>query len=123
MIYIAVGLAVLVGIVLLFTWLSKSDNKEEEPMKEVDADCCGAHEVCELDLNKLSEEIVYFEDEDLDKFSTREEGSYGDEEIDEFRDVLYTLRKNEIADWLHSLELRKILIPVELKQETLDLMK
>ncbi len=92
-------------------------SKEEEPLVLPDEECCGAHEVCEVDLKKLSEEIVYFEDEELDAFRQIDSNHYNDDEIEQFREVLYTLKKREINDWLHSLELRKIAIPEILKPE------
>lgn len=124
MLYLALCIVALVGIVFLFTYFSKSKNKgeEEEEINEVPADCCGAHEVCEADLKRLSEEIVYFDDEDLDKYKDKGELGYEDNEIDEFRDILYTLKQEEIGDWLHSLELRRVFVPVELKSEVISLL-
>ena len=45
--------------------------------------------------------------------------TYSDEEIEEFREVLYTMRTDEVAGWLHSLELRRVNLPDELKDEVL----
>ncbi len=73
--------------------------------------------ICEVDLKKLSEEIIYFEDEELDAYSETPDNAYQDEAIEQFREILYTLKKNEINDWLHSLELRKIAVPDILKPE------
>lgn len=124
MLYLVLCIVVLVGIVIVFSYFSKDKNtgKQEEEINEVPADCCGAHEVCEADLKKLSEKIEYFDDEDLDQYKEKGELEYEDNEIEEFRDVLYTLNKEEISDWLHSLELRKIFVPVELKSEVIALL-
>ena len=43
-------------------------------VKEVDAECCGQHEVCERDslLAAVSKKIEYYDDEELDQFIGRE---------------------------------------------------
>jgi len=122
MIYLIIGLIVLVAIVIAATLLSKPSKEGEEEIKEVDAECCGAHEICELDLRKLNNDIVYFEDEELDIFKHRQATEYNEEEIDEFRDILYTLKSEEIREWINSLEIRQINLPEPLKQETLSLL-
>jgi len=116
-----VGIAGLAFLTTYFgqTWKSKKDGTAEvetsaEPMEE----CCGAHEICETDLiNKLSEEIIYFEDEELDVYKSFEENDFNDDQIDEFREVLYSLKENEMEAWLRSLELRKIELPSIIKSE------
>jgi len=122
MIYLIIGLIVLVAIVIAATLLSKPSKEGEEEIKEVDAECCGAHEICELDLRKLNNDIVYFEDEELDTYKHRQPTEYNEDEIDEFRDILYTLKSEEIREWINSLEIRQINLPEPLKQETLSLL-
>lgn len=119
-----IALVGIAGIAFLTTyfgqrWKSKKDENEEseasaEPMEE----CCGAHEVCETDLiNKMSEEIFYYEDQELDAYKNFEENDFDDDQIDEFREVLYSLKENEMEGWLRSLELRKIELPSIIKSE------
>jgi len=122
MIYLIIGLIVLVAIVIAATLLSKPSKEGEEEIKEVDAECCGAHEICKLDLRKLNNDIVYFEDEELDTYKHRQPTEYNEDEIDEFRDILYTLKSEEIREWINSLEIRQINLPEPLKQETLSLL-
>lgn len=85
--------------------------------KKVDFECCGLHEVCEKESLRALEDVEYYEDEELDRFRGRT--TYSDEEIEEFREVLYTMRTDEVAGWLHSLELRRVNLPDELKDEVL----
>ena len=88
--------------------------------KELYQGCCGAHEVCETErLNTTTKDIIYFADEELDAYKGRTSDSYTDEEIDEFEDVLLTLRENETAEWLKSLQLRGIEIPEIIKDQAL----
>mgnify|MGYP000422231027 CR=1 FL=1 len=58
-------------------------------VKEVDAECCGQHEVCERDslLAAVSKKIEYYDDEELDQFIGREGNMYTEEETEQFRDV------------------------------------
>jgi 3-phosphoshikimate 1-carboxyvinyltransferase len=77
--------------------------------------CCGQHEVCEMDSLLDVSEADYYEDEELDRFRGRT--SYSEEEVEEFREVLYTMRPDEVSGWLHSLELRRVNLPDELKDE------
>lgn len=80
--------------------------------------CCGQHEVCEKEsLRKRVQDIDYYEDEELDRFRGRT--TFNDEEVEEFREVLYTMRTDEVAGWLRSLELRQVPLPDELKDEVL----
>lgn len=88
-------------------------------VKEVDAECCGQHEVCEKDslLAAVSKKIEYYDDEELDRFIGREGNKYTEEEADLFRDVLYTTQDDEVAGWVRSLQLRGIELPDAIKDE------
>lgn len=86
-----------------------------------DSGCCGQHEVCEKDslLAAISEEIEYYEDEELDRFRGMPSDGYSQEEVEEFRYVLYTMRTDEVAGWVRSLQLRAVELPDELKDEVI----
>ena len=107
--------------------ISLDVNNHEEydaRMKELEAStCCGAHEVCEKEqmIRALREKIEYFNDEELDAYQGIGENDYTDEQIEEFREVLYTMQTNEIEDWLKSLSLRGVALPILLKDETCQL--
>lgn len=82
--------------------------------------CCGAHTVCEkTSLSPVTGEIVYFDDEELDRFAGREADDYTPEEIEEFRDVLLTLRPEEVAGWGRSIQVRGITLPSPIRDELL----
>lgn len=72
-------------------------------------------------MAKATEEPEYFDDEELDNFEGREADDYSADETSMFANVLYTMRQNEVADWLISLEKRGINLPVELRDEALML--
>ena len=86
---------------------------------EVEGECCGQHEVCERDslLAAVSKKIEYYDDEELDRFRGTAADAYDDAAVDEFRDVLYTLKDTEVAGWLRSLQLRAVNLPDALKDE------
>ena len=61
--------------------------------------------------------IEYYEDEELDTFIGRPAESYTDDEAEQFSDVLYTMRQDEVAAWCRSLNLRGIQLPNQIKDE------
>jgi hypothetical protein len=84
-----------------------------------DTECCGQHEVCEKEslLAAVSRSVEYYNDEELDRFRGRPSDGYTDDEVEEFREVLYTCREEEVAGWSRSLQLRGIELPDALKDE------
>ena len=88
-------------------------------VQEVDAECCGQHEICERDslLAAVSKQIEYYDDEELDQFIGKAGDAYTEEETEMFRDVLYTTLDVEVAGWVRSLQLRGIELPDDLKDE------
>lgn len=88
-------------------------------VKEVDAECCGQHEVCERDslLAAVSRKIEYYDDEELDQFIGRAPEDYTEEETEMFRDVFYTMQETDVAGWVRSLQLRGINLPDGVKDE------
>lgn len=92
----------------------------EMPGVEIpDAECCGQHETCEKDslLAAVSKDIEYYNDEELDRYRFRAGDDYSSEEIEEFQEVLYTMRNDEVAGWVRSLQLRGIELPNPVKEE------
>ena len=100
-------------------WHYKHAPKEEPIVNPADMECCGQHEVCEKEslLAAISKEIEYYDDEELDRFKGRGGDEYTEEEVEEFRNVLYTMQSEEVAGWVRSLQLRQINLPDEVKDE------
>lgn len=122
MIYLLLGLTGLLIIVALFTFFNKRKNEQPEEIVAPPTECCGAHAVCEKGLKKADSQIDYFDDEELDEFRGVPADGYDDAQIDIFRDILYTLRREEIEDWLISLEKREINLPEILRPEALEML-
>ena len=68
-------------------------------------------------LAAVSKKIEYYDDEELDRFLGTESDAYNEKEVEEFREVLYTLKEVEVAGWIRSLQLRGIELPDALKDE------
>lgn len=129
MIYLVVGILVL-GVVAfaagyireqkLKKQLERGEITELPSIKQVeDMECCGQHETCEKDslLAAVSKEIEYYNDEELDRFRGVSSDEYTEEECEEFREVLYTMKDDEVAGWVRSLQLRAVELPDDLKDE------
>ena len=111
-------LSVLLGLIRL--WWYKRHGQDVPKIKKVrDDGCCGQHEICEKDslLAAVSRDIVYYEDEELDAYRGKASDAYSEEEVEQFQDILYTLRSEEVAGWVRSLQLRGIELPDALKDE------
>ncbi len=100
----------------------KVEEGEQEVLPAVqlaDMECCGQHEICEKEslLAAVSKQIEYYDDEELDRYRGLLSDQYTNEQIEEFRDVFYTMRETDVAGWVRSLQLRGVELPDELKDE------
>ena len=101
-----------------YNWKIEEKKEQSDSIQSLDG-CCGAHEICEKEslLAAVSKDIEYYDDEELDRFKGYSSNSYSSGEVQEFADVLYTLRSEEVAGWVRSLQLREIELPDQLKDE------
>ncbi|MDR1746618.1 MAG: phospholipase [Tannerella sp.] len=99
------------------------DTDEKQPV--VPEICCGQHEVCEREkflATATQDKIEYYDDEELDIYSGVDSGMYSESAVNEFREVLYTLRNTEVGGWMRSLQLRGVCLPDALKDEAFIMM-
>ena len=118
--YMIIALALLGLIAGIVSWWNYRHAPKEEPIvNPADMECCGQHEVCEKEslLAAISKQIEYYDDEELDRFKGRGGDDYTEEEAEEFRNVLYTMRSEEVAGWVRSLQLRQVNLPDDVKDE------
>ena len=120
---------VLLGVIALIAGIIRNKRLQKKiergeldrmpEVKEVDAECCGQHEVCERDslLAAVRKKIEYYDDEELDRFIGRAPEAYTGDEIEMFRDVFYTMQETDVAGWVRSLQLRGINLPDDIKDE------
>ena len=107
--------------------LSHRDPAAAEDPIQVGTDCStctGENSKCEQEcmLEAAVKEIEYFDDEELDAFRGRPSDAYTDEEAETFRQILYTMRPEEVAAWNRSLVLRGVELPNQVKDEAMMLM-
>lgn len=131
MFYLALGL-IIIGVVAMIAGFFRNRSLQKKleageitelpSIKQInDMECCGQHEVCEKEslLAAVSKEIEYYNDEELDRFQGRDASDYNTEDEEEFREILYTMRDDEVAGWVRSLQLRGVNIPEGVRDEVL----
>ena len=109
-------LVLIVVAYLLFYSRKKNNVTTEEEHHDVEGGCCGKHAVCEKNNDK---ETLYFDDEELDVHKGKRPEEYSEEEIEEFRNILYTMKSDEVDLWVQCLQQRGIELPTEIKEEVL----
>ena len=128
--YIILGALVLVGTILYLTDKKPQENSDqtaESPSvnqpDSCSADCCAINDVCpsELLLKAACNDAIYYDDEELDQFKGRTADQYSADEMEQFRDVLYTLQHADLLGWRQSLKKRGIVLPAPLHDEFLML--
>ena len=127
--YIFIAMVVIGLILYLHDRITnKPDDAPQEPQQEASHDdcndeCCGINEVCpsEMMLKHIDDPVAYYEDEELDTFRGRDATNYSDDELEQWRDVLYTLKHDELLAWERSVKKRGIAMPEVIKQELISL--
>ena len=127
-VYCIVALLAIAGIAIIADLINRRNLKkkiekgeiDEMPqVVQVDQECCGQHEICEKEslLAAVSKNIEYYNDEELDRFHGKDSSEYSEAETDEFREILYTMKDEEVAGWVRSLQLRNVPLPDAIKDE------
>ena len=108
MLYLVLALVALGFVSAILGLLSHHKGGEEEPLQEgVSCNTCnGENTKCEQEcmMEAATKDIVYYDDEELDRFKGRAANNYSDEEV---------------AGWNRSLILRGINLPNQLKDEVI----
>lgn len=123
MIYLIIALVVL-GLASALIGLFTQRKGEEESLKEgVSCNTCnGENTKCEQEcmMEAATKEIEYYDDEELDTYKGRAANDYSEEEVEQFAEILYTMKQEEVAGWNRSLILRGINLPDQLKDEVIS---
>ena len=122
---ILISVLVIVGLVLYLLDGRKAPSPDEAdhsptpPALTCSDDTCGLASVCPSEelLKCESEPVIYFDDEELDAFVGRLPDDYTPEEIDLWRDILYTLRPADLAPWARSIKKRGLVMPAPIHDE------
>ncbi|MCI1742070.1 MAG: hypothetical protein LKI18_10075 [Prevotella sp.] len=128
MIYLLLALVGLGIIAAVFELLSRKKGKKQgitEPPASGCSSCIEWDPSCEQEcmVKAAVKEIEYFDDEELDRFKGRPSDQYTDAEIEEFSEVMNTMKPEEARDWSRSLILRGIQVPDQIKDELIELIK
>lgn len=125
MLYLVIILVALGLVTALFTLFNRSADDTETPIvvQESCSTCNGENDKCEQEcmMEAATKDIEYYDDEELDVFRGRESDSYTEQEVEQFSEVLYTMRPNEVKGWTRSLTLRGVNLPNQLKDEVFAL--
>ena len=125
MLYLVIILVALGLVTALFTLFNRSADDTETPIvvQESCSTCNGENDKCEQEcmMEAATKDIEYYDDEELDVFRGRESDTYTEQEVEQFSEVLYTMRPNEVKGWTRSLTLRGVNLPIQLKDEVFAL--
>lgn len=120
--WVLIIILVLFGLILMLTTYISRRKKtgETEITINEDGECCGAHEVCDREsLLSADGSIEYFDDENLDVLADVQPDKFTEDQLNQLSEVFYTLRESDVAAWLRSLQIRRIQLPLELREQAL----
>jgi len=126
MLILVVALVVLGIVAAVATkMLMRGDGVEPAPINAGSdcGTCNGDNDKCEQTcmMEAAVKPVEYYDDEELDQYRGRPSDGYTDDEAEQFRDILYTMRQDEVAGWNRSLILRGINLPNQVKDEVVML--
>ena len=107
-----------------------TDETDENPSSEGVApqgcadETCGLRSICpseQLLAGECKQEATYYDDEELDAFAGRDQDSYTPDELEQWRDVLYTLRPDDLLGWGQSIKHRGLTMPTAILEEFMHL--
>ena len=87
-------------------------------------EACGLRSICpseQILAGECRQEITYYDDEELDAFAGRDADGYTDAELEQWRDVLYTLQPADLLGWGQSIKHRGLVMPAAIREEFLQL--
>lgn len=117
-IILVILLILLVGVAFFVRRINKQT--PEQPPVEIADDCCGSHAVCERDsLLSQTDQIIYFDDEELDTLRGIPCEEFTNEQTAMLENVFYTLREQDVAGWIRSIQLRNIDLPEDIRDQAL----
>ncbi|MFI3296535.1 MAG: phospholipase [bacterium] len=124
MLYILIALIVILLGVVAVVVRKANRTAPETPPVVVEDDCCGEHAVCERDtLLSSTDDVIYFDDEELDVLSGKSPDEFTPDEIDLIEDIFYSLKEQDVSGWVRSLQLRNIYLPEYICEQALFIVK
>lgn len=117
-----IAIIIFAGLVVMgATWLSRRNKTEAEKICVTEnTECCGAHEVCDREsLLPSTNQPEYFDDEELDELSGVSPEKFTDRQASLISEIFYSLREDNVAAWLRSLQIRNIQLPNDIREQAL----
>ena len=96
---------------------AEDETQDSVPGDNPSCSSCGLESCTHSCMTDEYVEPEYFDDEELDNYQGKHSSEYTDSQAEEFRDVLYTMRPEEVREWMKSLNQRGIEIPDQIKDE------
>ena len=126
MIYLIILIVALGIVCAAYEWIQQRRGKSQAvviPEQSSCATCDGVNAKCEQEcmMEAAVKDVVYFDDEELDAYKGRPSDQYTDKEAEEFADVMYTMRPEEVKEWNRSLIMRGINMPNQIKDDFVTL--
>ena len=100
------------------------ETEENRPSQGCADESCGIRPICpseQLLMGECKQEVVYYDDEELDAFAGRDSLAYTPDEEEQWRDVLYTLQPSDLLGWGQSIKHRGLVMPAAIRQEFMQL--
>lgn len=130
---LVVGGAIVWLIDRLFYHKNEAENTDETdenastgatPAQGCTDEACGIRSICpseQILAGECRDEVIYYDDEELDSFAGRDAGGYTADEEEQWRDVLYTLQPADLLGWGQSIKHRGLVMPASIQAEFLQL--
>ncbi|MBR5674353.1 MAG: hypothetical protein IKW97_08130 [Muribaculaceae bacterium] len=130
---LVVGGAIVWLIDRLFYHKNEAENADETdenastdatPAQGCTDEACGIRSICpseQILAGECRDEVIYYDDEELDSFAGRDAGGYTADEEEQWRDVLYTLQPADLLGWGQSIKHRGLVMPASIQAEFLQL--
>ena len=103
---------------------SKPNDPDDNHQQGCADEACGLRSICpseQILAGQCRDEVIYYDDEELDNFKGRDAHSYSPEEEEQWRDVLYTLKPTDLLGWGQSVKHRGLVMPAAIREEFLQL--
>ena len=98
---------------------------DDQPSTQGCADeACGLRTICpseQILAGECKSQPTYYDDEELDSFKGRGENDYTPEEVEQWRDILYTLLPGDLLGWGQSVKHRGLTMPSAIRDDFLQL--
>ena len=103
----------------------ENDEQDGTSQQSCADESCALHSICPSEQLLAGEcrqqQVIYYDDEELDAFIGRDENGYTPDEEEQWRDVLYTLRPADLLGWGQSIKHRGLVMPASIRDEFLQL--